>query len=333
MLPYTNYVSPSSIIRVTNISNELQRLNYDCDVRYVHLNEFKENLAAIIASDVVVFHRIQASKATVIDPTFLPLLYLSKHYGKKVIFDLDDAIFLTFPFICELCILNAHAVFAGSHFLYSYAKSLNPRTYLVPSSVNAELFKTSGVNSKNKANAIISWHGSAIGHFRNIKILKSILSELCKKYDVTFRLLGAWNSKKIQEYFRKILGIKVDFGPPKWVPYDRFPRFLLDVDIGVSPLVDDLWNRGKCAMKVLEYMALEKPVVASDVGEHRYIIKSGRNGFLAKTTDEWVVLLSNLIENCELRKKIGKEARETVVFCYSLNKVSRKIGNILENLN
>jgi len=299
----------------------------------VHSDRFEANLAAIMASDIVVFHRIQASKATVIDPTFLPLFYLSKHYGKKVIFDFDDAIFLTFPVICELCILNAHVVFAGSHFLYFYSKRLNPRTYLVPSSVNAKLFKPRKVNSKNKANAIISWHGSAIGHFRNIKILKSILSELSKKYDITFRLLGAWNSKTIQEYFRKIPGIQVDFGPPRWVPYNKFPRFLLDADIGVSPLVDNLWNRGKCAMKALEYMALEKPVVASDVGEHRYIIKNGKNGFLAKTTAEWVVLLSNLIESCDLRKKIGQEARETVVFCYSLNKVSRKIGNILENLN
>ena len=84
------------------------------------------------------------------------------------------------------------------------------------------------------------------------------------------------------------------------------------------PLPDDIWSKGKCGLKSLEYMSLCIPPVISPVGVNPEIIVDGVNGFLAKTNEEWVNKLSLLIESPELRKKTGEKGRETVVERYSV---------------
>ena len=84
------------------------------------------------------------------------------------------------------------------------------------------------------------------------------------------------------------------------------------------PLPDDEWAKGKCGLKGLSYMACEIPTIMSPVGVNTQIIEHGANGFLASTTQEWVDCISKLIESPELREKMGKAARQTVVEKYSV---------------
>ena len=88
--------------------------------------------------------------------------------------------------------------------------------------------------------------------------------------------------------------------------------------IGIMPLPNDEWAKGKCGLKGLSYMACEIPTIMSPVGVNTEIIKHGENGFLASSTEEWVEYLSKLIESEELRNKMGKAARETVLKEYSV---------------
>src|SRR5207237_4709544 len=87
---------------------------------------------------------------------------------------------------------------------------------------------------------------------------------------------------------------------------------LASFDIGIMPLWDSVWTRGKCGYKILQYMAAGTPVVASAVGANTDIITSGENGFLAQTQDEWVQSLRSLIENPEQRRNFGMRGRELV---------------------
>jgi len=96
-------------------------------------------------------------------------------------------------------------------------------------------------------------------------------------------------------------------------------RDLSEFDIGVMPLPDDEWARGKCGLKGLQYMALEIPTVMSPVGVNTEIIEDGRNGFLAAREDEWVEKLANLIESAGLRRELGQAARRTVEERYSVH--------------
>ncbi|MFB3889804.1 MAG: glycosyltransferase [Candidatus Bathyarchaeia archaeon] len=178
---------------------------------------------------------------------------------------------------------------------------------------------------------MIGWHGSARGHFRNLAPIKPVLEELGKKCPFTLRLLGTEGSPFIHDYFR-IPNVKTVFGPNEWIPYNQLPLYLQDTDIGISPLADNIWNRAKCAMKAIEYMSLGKPVVASNVGEHRYVIRKGINGFLTENAEDWVSTLENLAMNSDIRRRVGEAARETAVEYYSLKKIAHLVSGLLEEI-
>ena len=93
---------------------------------------------------------------------------------------------------------------------------------------------------------------------------------------------------------------------------------LSEMDIGIMPLPDDPWARGKCGLKGLQYMALGIPTIMSPVGVNTEIIQHGVNGFLASDTEQWVDVITRLIENRELREQIGEAARKTVIDKYSV---------------
>jgi len=93
---------------------------------------------------------------------------------------------------------------------------------------------------------------------------------------------------------------------------------LQKIDIGIMPLPDDEWSKGKCGLKGLQYMALGIPTVMSPVGVNKKIIYDGENGLLASGTNEWVDKLSILIDSKELRETIGREGRNTVVSKFSV---------------
>jgi glycosyltransferase involved in cell wall biosynthesis len=93
---------------------------------------------------------------------------------------------------------------------------------------------------------------------------------------------------------------------------------LAAIDIGIMPLPNDPWARGKCGLKGLQYMALGMPTIMSPVGVNTEIIQDGVNGYLAADTDEWVRKLAALVEDADLRARMGREARRTVEERYSV---------------
>ena len=107
---------------------------------------------------------------------------------------------------------------------------------------------------------------------------------------------------------------------------------LQDIDIGIMPLPDTDWTRGKCGLKGLQYMGLAIPTIMSPVGANMQIIKHGVNGFLASTKEEWVDYLSQLIESEELRKKLGEAGRKTVEEQFSVEANKEKYLGLFEIL-
>jgi glycosyltransferase involved in cell wall biosynthesis len=108
---------------------------------------------------------------------------------------------------------------------------------------------------------------------------------------------------------------------------------LQDIDIGLMPLPDDEWSRGKCGLKGLQYMALGVPTLMSPVGVNSEIIESGVNGFLPRTEDDWVEMLSALIESRELRARIGAAGRRRVEDGYSVHAWREKYYELLTGLS
>ena len=105
---------------------------------------------------------------------------------------------------------------------------------------------------------------------------------------------------------------------------------LAKINIGVMPLEDTIWAKGKCGFKGLQYMSLQIPSVMSKVGVNVEIINHGVNGFLCETEDEWYTTLSELIAQPELRKKIGVAGQNTVKETYSVEANKSKYSSLLQ---
>jgi glycosyltransferase involved in cell wall biosynthesis len=107
---------------------------------------------------------------------------------------------------------------------------------------------------------------------------------------------------------------------------------LISFDVGLMPLGDDLWSRGKCGLKIIQYLSVGVPAVCTPVGINRDIVKDGQNGFWASSTEDWVGRLTQLIKDPDLRRNMGCHGMDTVEKEYSLTVTSEKFLGVLKNL-
>ena len=199
-------------------------------------------------------------------------------------------------------------IFAGNQFLSDYAYPFNKNIVIVPTTIDTEEYKPI-TRESNSEKVCIGWSGSftTIDHFSfAIPALKIIKQKYMEK--VFFKVIGDGS------YSNEELGIK----GIAWNKQDEIKE-LSTIDIGIMPLPDDEWSKGKCGLKGLQYMALGIPTIMSSVGVNKVIIKDGVNGFLASEIDEWVSKISKLIEDKDLRMKMGKAGRVTVLENYSVD--------------
>ena len=257
--------------------------------------------------------------------------YLSNK-GIPIIFDFDDAIWMYVksqtgisPFLKrllkptkkfdEIMQLSAHIV-AGNDYLAQHAKVLNKRVSVIPTVVDTDYYKST-TTKQNKDEVVIGWIGSGSTSVY-LKLLDNIWKQLSKHCRLKV-IGGVYNPDGIQTTNMR------------W-SLDTELVEMAEFDIGIMPLPDDEWAKGKCGLKVLQYMAMEIPCVASPVGVNTEIIQDGVNGFLAKDEKEWVEKLTLLIENPELRERLGKAGRKTVEEKYSVKVWAPKYVEILRKV-
>src|SRR6056297_1871598 len=104
------------------------------------------------------------------------------------------------------------------------------------------------------------------------------------------------------------------------------------MDIGVMPLPDTPWMRGKCGYKLIQYMACGLPVIASPVGVNAEIVEHGVNGFLVGTDEEWKSALTILLKDPDLRRRMGREGRKKVEREYSLQVQGPRVARLLREV-
>ena len=107
---------------------------------------------------------------------------------------------------------------------------------------------------------------------------------------------------------------------------------LAQIGIGIAPLPDTAWERGKCGVKVLQYMACGLPVVASPVGVQQQFVQHGVTGFLAANEAEWTQRLRELIDKPDLREKMGAAARDVVTREYDVTRAALKVASVLQSV-
>ena len=253
----------------------------------------------------------------------LALAKLCKLKGLGVVFDLDDAVFLQkfslfgvnikSPMFIHLnrLISTADCVTVNGHYLGSYAKGFNPNVTIVHDPVDVDLYKPSMRKSDDSV-ITIGWEGVPRNHYNNLKILLAPLKRLSREYRFKFKLVSYLGDPKVVDIFSgQEKFYQIDYGLPYFVSPRQIPALISDFDILLSPIQSTAWYEGKSAARAGMGMSMGIPVVASSAGEQKHVIKNGYNGFLAKTEDDWYRYLAMLIEDKNLRQKIGSQGRKT----------------------
>jgi len=253
------------------------------------------------------------------------LLSLVKQINPHIVFDLDDAIYLRTRLRHRLdaMLRAASVVVAGNDRLATYATQFNEQVIVIPTVVDTDLCQLPcGARHPGDKRVVIGWIGSDPNR-GDLAPMRPVLDWLSEHYDdeIVLRTVG----RRPLEMETKL---QLEFVP--WT-LQGSRAALQQFDIGIMPLDDTEWNRGKCGLKLIQYMAVGTPAVASPVGVNRDIVGDGETGYLAETTQEWSDRLACLIGDEALRLRMGHAGRRRVEQRYSVKSALPLLVGVLKS--
>lgn len=281
--------------------------------------------------DKILIHR----EATPVGPAWWEWA-AAKIFGKTLIYDFDDAVWLPNSSAANKKLVGkfkAHsktakiigwskAVMAGNEFLASYAAQHCSKVVVVPTSIDTELHHNRVKTHSAKELPVIGWTGTH-STIKQLEPIFPLLEEIHATLPFQFLLISDVAPENLPDFvtFRK------------WQK-DTEIDDLMKIDIGIMPLFDTDWERGKCGFKALQYMALGIPAVVSGVGVNTDIVDDGMNGFICEPlpldgADKWRAALTTLVNDPEKRKVMGAAARELILEGYSVEALKGKYGEVL----
>lgn len=297
---------------------------------YLRANGFDvEHVTAsggIVAILTTLWQASQADKVILLRKTFpFAITWLLRMVSKQLIFDLDDAIFCRsdggpsktrmkrFEAISKV----SDHIFAGNHFLAQNSLSFTDAVSVIPTCLDVSKYEV----NPNQTNDTIDlvWIGSKSTSKYLIDVLP-VLEKLAQKH-TRLRL------KIIADF--ELNDAKIPVLAIQWNE-EIEAKELASSHIGIAPMVDNNWTQGKCALKVLQYMAASLPVVSSNVGVNSEAVIDNETGYLVNTTEEWTIALESLISHQEQCIAMGKAGHQRVRKNYDINVISQRILTILE---
>lgn len=271
------------------------------------------HLFSALSADYVFVHR----EITPLGPPVFEWI-LARLFRKRIIYDFDDAIWLSntseenqlisglkwhkkFYSICRW----SYKISCCNEFLASTARKNNNNVTIIPTTIDMET--SVPTEGRKKKNITIGWTGTH-STLPFLSEMLPVLEKVAQKYP--------------EVIIRIICNKKPDWQLPglDYVSWEKSTEIedLSGMDIGLMPLPDYEWTRGKCGFKILQYFSLGIPAIASPVGLNNDIVRDGINGYLCRDETEWIDKLEELIQDGELRRRMGQAGRNTVIEHYSL---------------
>jgi glycosyltransferase involved in cell wall biosynthesis len=214
----------------------------------------------------------------------------------------------------------AAVVIAGNEYLANRAMAAGAkRVEVIPTVLDLNRYNECTNSSNNPV--IVGWIGTpATSHY--LSPLLPVFKALKKNFDVRFVAIGA-----NKELFENSL---IEIWP--WTEETEV-NAIQAIDIGIMPLTDSPWERGKCGYKLIQYMACGKPVIASPIGVNKELIVAGINGYFAETQHEWYHSLATLITGRLQGTQMGKNGRERIKNVYSLQVQAPRLESIMRSVS
>lgn len=247
---------------------------------------------------------------------------LIKIYAKinpKIIYDFDDAIWLpnfaasnkSFAFLksygqVKLLCTVAYKLSVGNQYLANYCKQYNNNIVINPTTIDTSNHHQGTINYDFKK-LVVGWTGTH-STMKYLPDILPVLDKLIKKHDFIMRVI----SDKHPDFEREYLS---------YIPWNKETEIedLKTIHIGLMPLHDDEWSRGKCGFKALQYMSIGMPAIVSPVGVNVEIVDQNVNGFICSDLSEWENALTLFLDNQQKIKDFGLEAKQKIENYYSVN--------------
>lgn len=265
----------------------------------------------LIAADLVIVQRRLLSRWQ---------LFLLRRAARRLCFDFDDAVFLRDSYAVKGSLSRrrrrrfaamaraADFIVAGNAFLRDQTLSwqCSEHVTVIPTCVEPRGYPLAG-HERSGAGVEMVWIGSA-STLNGLEMISPLLEGLGQR----------WPGLRLKLICDEFLSFQhLTIMPRAWSSATETEE-LATADIGISWLPDDPWSRGKCGLKILQYMAAGLPVVANPVGVQATMIEHGQTGYLAETPDEWQEAIGRLMHDAELRRRFGQAARRRVEERYSV---------------
>jgi glycosyltransferase involved in cell wall biosynthesis len=283
------------------------------------------DLARASRADGVLIHR----EAALIGPPILEWL-LARGASLPLVFDVDDAVWvpyssptygarlsrwLKFPQKALFTLSAASRVICGNPRLAEFARRFNRNVSVVPTIVDTDTFRPA---PRSNPVPVIGWIGTH-SSLQYLRMLVPVLRRLAERRRFRLQVVGGDLAEP---------GLPID--QRQWT-LAREIRDFQALDIGLYPLAEDEWALGKSGFKAIQYMACGVPVVASPVGVTNDIIEHGHNGFLARSLAEWEDYLERLLDDAELRTRLGERGRRDAVGRWSLARYEPRFVDLIKN--
>lgn len=278
-----------------------------------YARRWKIILSGLSQYDYIFIHR----EAAPLGPPLFEWI-ISRVFRKKIIYDFDDAIwipntsrenrwaawFKAFWKVKHIC-RWAHKVVGGNDYLCEYARQYNANVIRIPTCVDT-VHQHNVLKVQGSGKITIGWTGSH-STMKFLDPLLPVIRELEKEHDFNFLVI----SDKNPGY---------DLKSYRFLPWNESTEVtdLLQLHIGLMPLQEDPWCEGKCGFKLVQYLSLGIPALASPVGVNKSIVEHGISGYLCQTDTDWLKGLRNLLTDEPLRTSMGRAGRTRIEHDFSI---------------
>lgn len=253
---------------------------------------------------------------------------LERWIKKPIVLDIDDAVWLAKPAGNETMRRlgsKAAAILAGNNHIANWFSEFNHNIFIIPTAIDTERFSPAPGRYRYQSNKpfAIGWSGLS-SNYGYLLPIEQALAQFLNRHDAKLLIIS-----DRPPAFRHIPAHRIDYRP--WNP-EVEATGIRDMDVGIMPLPDTPWARGKCSFKMLQYMSAAIPVVASPVGMNSEVFSHGLVGIPATTSKEWLDALTTIYNDVSLATTMGQNGRRIVLEQYSLAVISKKIANMFHTL-
>lgn len=244
---------------------------------------------------------------------------------RRMVLDVDDAVFLNYPQKFEQTARCCDLVIVGNSFLDQHVSPFADNRLLIPTCVELASYPVRNWNETTER-PVVGWIGTTL-NLQYFEVIAEALRNVAKHVNFELRLIAP-DDEPLEKI--DLSGVNINVipwhGPTEVQELQKF-------DIGLMPLFPDReWDKYKCGLKLIQYMAVGVPGIASPVGVNADIVEHGRDGFLCNSTAEWESALLSLLNDQSLRQRVGLAARETAANKYSIEANFPRFLTALEQL-